>query len=49
MDINYFDKHLTVQKIVERESLNDTRASPKSQIFNVLSELASTFMGFKSR
>lgn len=39
----------TVQKIAEGASLKDARASPKSQIFNLQSALASMFLGFKSR
>lgn len=40
---------LTVQKIADGTSLNDTRARPKSQIFNLQSALARIFLGFKSR
>ena len=39
----------TVQKIADGASLNDTRASPKSHIFNLQSALARMFFGFKSR
>lgn len=39
----------TVQKIADGASLNDTRARPKSQIFNLQSALARIFFGFRSR
>lgn len=35
--------------MVDGASLNAARASPKSQIFSLQSELASIFFGFKSR
>lgn len=41
--------NLTVQKIADGASLNDTRASPKSHIFSLQSALAKIFLGFKSR
>jgi hypothetical protein len=47
--IAYNEKHLTVQNIAEGASLNDTRASPKLQFLSLQSELASIFLGFRSR
>lgn len=41
-------EQLTVQKIADGASLKDTRASPKSHIFNLQSALARIFFGFKS-
>lgn len=43
------DGPLTVQNIADGASLKDTRASPKSQIFNLQSAFARMFFGFKSR
>lgn len=48
-DNNSKKETLTVQKMAEGTSVNDTRASPKSQIFTLQSELARIFFGFKSR
>lgn len=49
VDLNTEKESRTVQKMVDGESLNDTRASPKSQIFSLLSALARIFFGFRSR
>jgi hypothetical protein len=47
--IDYLFLPHTVQKTVVGVSLNATRASPKSHIFNLQLEFAKMFLGFRSR
>jgi hypothetical protein len=42
-------REITVQKMADGASLKETRASPKSHIFNLQSAFAKIFFGFKSR
>jgi hypothetical protein len=49
IDLLLFSLPHTVQKTVVGVSLNATRASPKSHIFNLQLEFAKMFLGFRSR